>query len=523
MIDSSGTAPNGSRYLASCYLFLCALLLWDRIAFLVRFSFRYLDKDQVLLWYGARDFLNGEFHEPAFYGQAYGTMIESLLAVPLLGMGASYPVALPLVTSLLGLLPFLLVSGLAWRSGRTAQACLVVGLPLLMPVEFGVLTSMPRNFVTGLALASIATVALFTSGNRWALTAAGFFCTMGLWANPNAAPLVLAIGMSLVLSHARRPRASLYLATGVAPAAAWVLLVRRFYAAHPEFAFHSLPPLRFSVARWVDGIAHIDRFLGDVTPVLWGSGWFLVLTLVALTGLLAWQRQTRPAVALGSAALLTVLALGLNKIHDGEATIFYSFSRMFLAVPVLMALFVSRIRLHEKAVRYTVAAVLVGCTLLSVVRYASLPARINDYTTTRGRVNAVSVQELRDDCLSIKDATERYGADLVVLGLLRDTNEHEINYGCHCLVDGFPPTYLPVFERRTWRIQEESHLIRETILFYRLLRPDDTPEPLQRIDSETLLLRENRLATNDLLSRMGIPIRNYLRYVREVLGPGIPN
>ena len=108
-------------------LILAGLVLWDRWELCQSFLFKYFDQDQALLWYAAREFLHGRFHEPCFYGQDYNTCIESYLAAPLLICGLPYWVALPVVTVVLGLLPFYLMAWMAWRRGQELVAGLCAG------------------------------------------------------------------------------------------------------------------------------------------------------------------------------------------------------------------------------------------------------------------------------------------------------------------------------------------------------------------------------------------------------------
>jgi hypothetical protein len=54
---------------------------------LVHFGFKYSDSDQAIMWNALRNYSEGEFHEPRFYGQAYNSMLEAFLAIPLYKMG----------------------------------------------------------------------------------------------------------------------------------------------------------------------------------------------------------------------------------------------------------------------------------------------------------------------------------------------------------------------------------------------------------------------------------------------------
>src|SRR5580658_11307929 len=125
------------------------LLLGDRLLLLVRFGFQYTDNDQVVFWMGARDYAHGVFHEPCLYGQNYNYMLESFLAAPFFRLGIPCWYLLPVVTSALALAPFLALAFCFLKRDLLA-ACVFLALPILLPPQFGMLTTMSRGFVTGL-------------------------------------------------------------------------------------------------------------------------------------------------------------------------------------------------------------------------------------------------------------------------------------------------------------------------------------------------------------------------------------
>src|SRR6185503_5297350 len=127
------------------YLLLLLLVIIDRGLILSHFAFRYSDHDQALMWYSAKEFMHGRFHEPCFYGQNYNTMMEGLISVPFMRAGIAYPVALPSLTSSLALFPFILFSFIALQQEKYFQASLMLLVPLALPIEYGMISSMPRG------------------------------------------------------------------------------------------------------------------------------------------------------------------------------------------------------------------------------------------------------------------------------------------------------------------------------------------------------------------------------------------
>jgi hypothetical protein len=96
---------------------IAVALAYDRYVLCRVYLFRYTDEDQTCMWYAAHDLLRGRIAEPAFYGQDYNSCLEGFLAAPLIAMHVPYNIACPLVTVMLGLLPFLLLALIACRRG----------------------------------------------------------------------------------------------------------------------------------------------------------------------------------------------------------------------------------------------------------------------------------------------------------------------------------------------------------------------------------------------------------------------
>ena len=64
---------------------------------LLSITMGYASDDLTVVWMAARDYAQGIFHEPFFYGQDYGVMLEALLAAPFVRLGADPAVAVPVV------------------------------------------------------------------------------------------------------------------------------------------------------------------------------------------------------------------------------------------------------------------------------------------------------------------------------------------------------------------------------------------------------------------------------------------
>jgi hypothetical protein len=85
-----------------------------------------------------------------------------------------------------------------------------------------------------------------------------------------------------------------------------------------------------------------------------------------------------------------------------------------------------------------------------------------------------------------------------------------INYACATCEEIFPKTLLPIYERRTWRLIEDSKTIYHTILLIDYDNPlDETFNFIEKIEQGKFLIKNNQLQTIRLLNRMNIETREF--------------
>jgi hypothetical protein len=161
-IGSPGFQRHRHRSTWICLLLCLVFVVADRGLILSEFGFRYVDDDQTIMWYGANEMAAGRFHEPSFYGQRYNTMLEGALAVPFLKAGMRPNVALPVVSSILAVFPFVLLAMLLAWQGSFVLAAFTLAFPVTLSPEFGMMSAMPRGFVTGVFLGAFAVLPLFS-------------------------------------------------------------------------------------------------------------------------------------------------------------------------------------------------------------------------------------------------------------------------------------------------------------------------------------------------------------------------
>ncbi|MBL7955049.1 MAG: hypothetical protein JNJ91_08405 [Flavobacteriales bacterium] len=502
---------SGPRGFALLCLGLClVLVIVDRWLVLHHFAFKYVDDDQSIMWYGAREMAQGRFHEPCFYGQRYNTMLEALIAVPLLWLGVSPAIALPVATSALILFPFLLVAFLLFRKGAEWQALIVLAFPVFLSPEFGMVSSMPRGFVGGIFLSSFSVLPLFSS-RPGGFALATFFSGLALIVNPNAALVIIPVGVLALIRHRTDPRFYWSSIMGSLPALVIHLLVQRFYDVHPDHVVHQAWALTFDLAdiQWSD-----IRYLDAISPVVWGQGAFVFVAGVALTILLVMYCRWDAVLGLVVGSVLIVLSFGINKVNDGTASVFYPWARMFLGVPFLFAVIVSRVPLPT--FRGGLSSFM-SITAAFFLYKGAVAGKVMEDRVMKDEQNVMEVRtvsDLTEHCLRVDQAARKHDVDLLIVSW--GVNKHLTTYACPCLVSGFPMTMEPHLDRRTWWLRTVGAHVPRNVLFSgieeKAIRSMSVPyaSMVKVSDSpELFLLKDVRERTDSMLHHMGIGMRDH--------------
>ena len=134
---------------------LLLLILIKSWIVLQNFHFEVTDNDQAIMWLGTFDISQGHWYTPFFYGCNYGSMFESLLAVPLYWGGLPLYKALPL-SNAVWLVVGIVV--LALRSGRANpwHGIFTLLFFALMPNDYFMLSFAAKGHLSGTLLAVLA-------------------------------------------------------------------------------------------------------------------------------------------------------------------------------------------------------------------------------------------------------------------------------------------------------------------------------------------------------------------------------
>ena len=339
----------------------------DRAFLIGLFGGEYVTTDDAIMWAGAVDYAHGIFRLPYYYGQDYGPMLEALVAAPLVRSGVPLRWAMPVVSSFLALLPYWSFALWNHKHGRAWAALVFALTPLLLPLEFGMITTIPRGFVTGLApLAFLPWIYGLT--NTWIRSLFTGCIIAVAWAiNPNSLIFSCAYIIWYVLNSTKALKTVVTVLIGAFPSIYLHHLAQVWCTAHSEAIIHrlSVDNWHFDAATTLNNLGHLRDHFQWLCPIAWRYSEMIGIGVIALC-ITAYLKAQRPlAIALTLTVLAIIASFSLPKVHDGWDSIFYPLSRMFLALPLLFAWGVSvllrRIRVSGT---FTILSILITATVV---------------------------------------------------------------------------------------------------------------------------------------------------------------
>jgi len=431
----------GIRALSIAAALLAVLLFWmQRYHILLLFGWRYTDEDQALLAFIVREVQAGAVHAPTFYGQSYGNWIESAVAALFTPHSASPMLTLPVATQLLYWLPFAAPAFLEWRAGRRLVANVLLWLPCLMPNRVDLLFSLPRAWLPGVSLAMLGATLL---RSRPLPLGAVMVCAVTL--NSAAGLLVLPVLAEAVLRERRDAAFLKRLALGLAVGGLHPLALRVFDAMHPGWAIHQSPTWGWSASRLLEGFSTLGLPLGALL-----SPTVLIIAVALVAG-----RLTRPALgALSLVIMATAVSMGLEKVWDGQRSVFFPQERAYLALPYvgtwLLWLALAEMRWTPPATHRAAAGGGVALLVLVSVLVARETAR-HELVRAELETSATATVKPRDvvELLRICSATEAEAREKNARWVVfRD--DRTAAYACGAQWYGVRETVFPYYERRQW-------------------------------------------------------------------------
>jgi hypothetical protein len=446
---------------------LSAMVLVEKMLVFFFFSSQYTDSDQTLLWQVATDLSHGVFHGPCFYGQSYGPNIEPLLAVPFMKIGLPVYAALPLATLILSTTPFFLLA-FYFKHKLSAQSALIpLIICLLLPLEYSLLTAIPRGFVGGIFFVSLGLFCWKYFRTNLSLVFAGIFIGWGSYGNLNSALLLPLIIPSIHWNKKFILRAALFFGVGFIVGLLPFYFNFQYYQAHQELLIHVAPSVKLSWSSFLETLYRFNNYFDQVSPLFWRFGFISVLLLPAAI-ILLWKKNKRLEAWTIVFVLLAILgSFFLEKTKESSYSLFFSGGRFFLALPfvfIFLSLYFysflsSKNKLNFNRIALALAVVSFG---IKTVFFSSLLSSAIDESKS-WCVHVVRISDLKKQCAELVEFGDHPSLLIAITG---DTPGQPVTYGCQCLQADFPSTYIPHYERRRWLISEYNKTVFPTILLH---------------------------------------------------------
>ncbi len=490
------------------YSGLLGLIIVFRYMVLVKFGFKFTDSDQSIMWMGLKDYSNGIFHEPRFYGQAYNTMLEALLAVPLYKLGCPPYKALPFITSILTLIPYIIISLTVFLKKSPKLSILILSIPLLLPIEYSLVTSLSRGFVTGVFISSLGVVGLFYSKSKITFALSAFIAVIGYSVNSNSVLISFFCLLYLFMMNLRNKNYYLFSSIGFIFGIIIHFYTQYFYILNPYYDLHQLQ-VSFSVKDLFLSFKNLNVYFNDVTPVFWTAGFLVLFMFFIISGLLFRIKKYRESLLVTLIPFAIVMTLGIDKVHDGSNSVFFPYSRMYLSIPILLCMSLSFFSGVIKSKYFYLYLFIPFVFFLFSFHNLDRSVAINTGPAKKSIITVVETSGLLIECNNLKSICDDYKIQLVIIS---DHWGYDIlNYGCPACFDSFPNTLRPVYERRTWRLIEDENKIYNQVLVIDYKKNLTEKLGLVKIaDSDGFyLLKNNQLRTINLIDSLQIECRKY--------------
>ncbi|MDQ3099846.1 MAG: hypothetical protein M3R08_00545 [Bacteroidota bacterium] len=447
-------------------MIVISLTVADR-AWMVFTTMDHASDDLTVIWLGATDYARGIFHEPFFYGQDYGVMLEALLAAPFIRLGVDPVIMIAMTIGLLAIAPYLAFA-LYFRSRDKFWAALIfAAMPLLLPVEHG----LQITALNGIALLALVPLVLNLRHPAIRGSLLAFILLLGVLVNPNAALLALPIGLQYLIEHHRQKQTWFSMASGVLPIIGLCGLIRWFFADHIEKVVkNTLFDWRMHFKPYMvwDAVEKLDLHFAWTGPLAGDNASIGLLMLLVGSVMLFIQRHPATAWAGFATIGLIILAFCFVKVHEGANSIFFPLSRAFIGMPLVLAWIWSHVDLHLRLERTMIGALCIAAIFHGGYRMAQASTVFaNALQDQQGLpTQTCSVHMIKKRSAIVADLASRHKVEKIFL--LRGDDPFSaqfLAYAIPVFYPDAPTTWMVAHDRRIFQhIAPESEPIDEALI-----------------------------------------------------------
>jgi hypothetical protein len=502
------TAPNSQPlqsdlFLNLVFILFIGIILLNRVVLFLDLNLRYIDADQPIMWLALKNFAQGIFHEPRYYGQNYNTLMEALLAVPLFSW-FHLPMhhALPLVTHFLFLFPFLFMAFYFFYAGKKTHAVLVLATVMCLPGAYDISNSISRGFVTGLFFTSFFILSIHHPKKTTFTLLNTLMAVTGYYVNPNSILVSVPLMLYLFICNYKYKRYYLVNLAGLLLAVLLYFFFDRFYALHPDFVVHGVD-LKIAPEYFIENISGLNERLGHISFFFENKCWTLLLTLAVITSALFVRNKTA-AWCFVSFLVTLLFMFSINKTLDGTTWPFFSYNRMYLGIPVVICLFFSFFNLS--AGRFAKFLMVIP-VVFSIVKLAGLNTALDFHSQTDQfrRLRVSTLNSTFEGINFYKKKCEKHHVNYLLLSNNFWFHAY-LNYGGPAMYDNFPVTQETDVDRRYWIRESTGNKVFKSFILISAAYDFEKQIPatnnfiLERLnDYGMYLVKENKLRTADFI------------------------
>ncbi|MGB1041329.1 MAG: hypothetical protein ACPGVD_10685 [Flavobacteriales bacterium] len=495
------------------FIGLLALTLISKFITLINLSFLFFGGDDLVFWQVAHDYSNGLFIEPFMYGQNYNYAIESILAVPLLKLGMPFQYAMPLTTMFVGILPFLFFAFVLFRKGWVVPSYIFLVIPLAMPIEYDIMTTITRGFVNGLFFSSFLVIPLLEPKSYKSYLLFGLMASLGYVTNPNSVVFSFPVGLYLFFNNYNTYKFYLIVLLSAVLPLCFFHVSKGFYIDNPDYLVHEMWELTFSFKRIWETLNNLNRPMQYLNPVFWSANWW-VLPIVLLLSIYLLKRDWKMGLSVILGIVFIVVSFGINKVEEGIGVVFFSASRMFFAVPILLGLVLAWL-IKTRKYNVGVVSLFVLSMVMLILKFLIIDSKVIEHTSRKsfGPVAIESIEVLKDNCCLYQELAKKHDADLIVFSKSKDANFSQVgiyNYGCPLLSNDFPETSMLGADRRNLTYKKHKSLIPKNVLLinydYRTGKLENSGLDYSIIENRwrVVIIRNNQLKLPELSKKLGL-------------------
>ena len=486
------------------YFSLLGLLVLDKAFTLVNFGFIYTDLDQMIMWNGAMDYANSIFREPFFYGQSYNYMLESFLSVPLLLIGIPVYKALPITTSILTIFPFIFLSICFLKRKQYAWSYFSLLFPVLLPIEYNFLTTLPRGFVQAHLFVPFLFIPFFNPDNKRSIAIFYIASALSFIANQSSVVIIIPIFVLVLISQDNK-RLFIKRSIIVLPALLVDYIAKYHYTLHPEKVTHTITGVRIDIPTLLNSMTKIDHF-EYLFPLLPNIGIMYIIIFVFL-GIYTYKKSYKTEsyfiISILSTLLLTFSMPKVQSIYE-NAGIFFTVSRLYLFLPLLLILSLFLVFKNHKIKAWLLISV-IGLSLMS---FAIKNHNINskaEAIVKKTRFPAIKVESLMKEVEDLKTIVNNNKIELVIHTGSSGWKYPLLSYAYKpLLVNGEKNIKLVSLteDRRTWIYNDSS--VSENILIMGISPKKSELDQFEykKLSNDKYLIKNNKSDNKSLLKAL---------------------